>query len=260
MKMKYYILIGVIVLTIASINSTYAFSPAPMAGVPELYILQDSSEIIVEEYISDIKISESTAKVSAQIKLKYIGEIQRKFNFSLYIRKEQVDILLNDELFNYSYQNRDFTYTFNPKEEFIIKTSYDLPISHTFSGPPGPWERGYAFKIDNYPIREERWKSKTISVCEINISFPSDFRVDPEPTEYSRDWIEDPIIEKIGNRMSYSLKTRSECPHLTFSKVTSKDDIFIDTISKPPLMIYIAIIIGLITIGFIVFYKFKKRE
>ena len=122
MKMKYYILIGVIVLTIASINSTYAFSPGPMAGVPELYILQDSSEIIVEEYISDIKISESTAKVSAQIKLKYIGEIQRKFNFSLYIRKEQVDILLNDELFNYSHQNRDFTYTFNPKEEFIIKT------------------------------------------------------------------------------------------------------------------------------------------
>ena len=256
MKMRYYILIGIIFLTI---NSVYAFRPGPMAGISKLYILQNSSEISVEEYRGDIKISESVAEVSTQIKLKYTGETSKKFNFSLYIRKEQVDVLLNGELFNYNYQNRDFDYTFNPNEELVIKANYNLSTSYTFSGPPGPWLKGYAFEVDRFPVREQRWGSKVISICEINVEFPNDFKVDPEPMKYYHDWVEEPKIERLGNKIIYSLKTKSECPYLTFSKVTSGESIFVDTVSKTPPVVYIGIVVALI-MGFIIFYRFKKSK
>jgi hypothetical protein len=221
---RVFLILGTLFITISIGNPTLAFKPgAKPCAPPRLAILQHAPEIVVKEYSANIKIIGSTAEVNAKIKLIYTGDLPKTYDFSLYIFSKQAKVLLNDKPFKYSYQNKEFSYTFAGCSELVIRADYQVDINYLFSGPPGPWVCGYVLEVGGGVSEgvegkeKDKWlwrQQKKIAVCEVNVECPSDFQLSGLALK---------PLETDG-RLLYSLKNRDQygCPFVTFSKKEKK--------------------------------------
>lgn len=266
-------LLAMMALLMLSAIITYAFRPDIFEAIASplsiIIIGSNLTDLIVEEYKTNISILESSAEVDTLIKIRYIRNASEEFYIDLDNHdnlklSNKSNIFLNGDLYllNYSQEKGSIAKiikTFNPNEELIIKASYEVPTKYSSISSP----KSKIFSIYN-PVIEinssvGKILNKSINICEINVKFPDDFRIESDNAD----------AEKNIVNGTYNSVTKSSCPYLFFSKYEASAATPPYTPPKAPLMLpYLHPLVALVVMGILIamiiglslFYFVKNRK
>ncbi|MBN1754650.1 hypothetical protein JW877_00415 [bacterium] len=147
--------ISIMLLLTLLIIPAEAFKPALPPNAPKIWLEYFSPETQVEFtflYLH-VEIKDSNALVHMDLYLH--GTLMDSMYINFFNRTRETDFFINGTRYKYSYQSEKLLYYSYYDDVIKISTSYNMPLRYTFSGPPGPWKKGYLLELSGPLVENE---------------------------------------------------------------------------------------------------------